>query len=114
MKTVSVHFYVQRNSSFGSAGTIPFRVEQLNVGEAMNLLTGIFNAPVDGIYHFEFSGNKDTSASGLTINLQLNGDNVGEAYAGSLENFLTLSSSSSLHLKAGDRVSLYKFGIGAL
>jgi len=77
----------------------------------MNTAAGVFTAPVDGIYHFEFSGLKDGSDSTtLYIQLQLNGVLIGHSYAPPMPNyFLGLSSiSASLRLKTGDQVTLFK------
>ena len=112
VKIKSVHFFVQRSSDFTLADTvIPFDIERLNVGGAMNLATGIFTVPVDGIYHFDFTGMKDVDAANIFIALQVNGITIGDSYATSLPNFLTLSGiSASLRLKIGDQVRLYKTG----
>jgi len=90
---------------------IPFDIERLNVGGAMDLATGVFTVPVDGIYHFEFTGMKDLNAAFIFIYLQVNGITIGESYATELPNYLTLSGiSASLRLKIGDQVRLYKTG----
>ena len=113
MKTSSVHFYVQRQSDFVTEFTvIPFEVEQLNVGGAMDLKTGVFTVPVSGIYHFGFSCLMHAKSWYMDIFLQLNGKNIGvgtsnsEQLSGRL--FLTISMHASLRLKKGDKINLYK------
>ncbi len=93
-------------------GVIPFEIEQLNVGGAMNIRTGYFTVPVNGIYHFEFSSVKDYGYSGQTaVNLKVNGDIVGASYVFLGNGHLPFSSlSASLALKAGDKVWLEKSG----
>lgn len=84
IKTESVHFYVQRNTTFRQEQTIiPFEMDRLNEGMAMNLESGIFTAPVPGIYHFEFSAQKDGSHTFVMIHLQVNGETIGVAEASS-------------------------------
>lgn len=60
LKTQSVHFNVQRDSllnfspSNTCGGCIPV-IALLNLGEAIDLKTGSFTAPVTGTYQFQFS-----------------------------------------------------------
>jgi len=115
VKTASVHFYVQRQSDYGADYTIiPFEVEKLNVGGAMNTKAGIFTAPLPGIYHFGFSCLMHAQSSYLVVYLQLNGNNIGLATSNTEQlggkAFLTLSLHSSLKLKKGDRINMFKQG----
>ncbi len=113
MKIQSVHFFVQRSRDFNLTNVvIPFDIERLNVGGAMDLATGVFTVPVNGIYHFEFSALKESSdINSVYVYLQLNGVDIGISYATNLPNFLSLNGiSASLRLKIGDEVKLYKAG----
>ncbi len=80
----------------------------------MDFLRGVFNAPVSGIYHFSFSGIKDSATStSLKIQLLHNYEPIGLANAPNLNNFLGLSTINvSLKLQAGDNVALLKVGPG--
>lgn len=116
VKTKSVHFYVQRNTWFSDDKTfaIPFELERLNEGGAFDLKSGVFKAPVPGIYHFQFSGVKNGEGESdhgkLSIFLHLNGVKVGVAHTSELrESYGTVSLSASLRLKAGDAVNLHLY-----
>jgi len=109
VKTKGVQFYVQRNTSFGTSGVIPFDLDPVNEGEAMDLSSGVFTAPVHGIYHFSFAGVKDFSSYNLGVHLLVNGGNVAVANGnpqrtGGLE---SISLTASLRLKTGDKVHLW-------
>ena len=91
---------------------VSWDLARLNVGNAMNLETGVFTAPRDGVYHFAYSGMKDRSTDAMYIQLRLNGDMVGNAY-GAWDNNVTSSSiHARFHLVKGDRVDMWlKFGV---
>jgi len=110
IKTKSVNFFVQTNTRISLDNTvISFGVERLNEGGAMNLATGIFTVPVNGIYHFEFSDVKFSDSISLRVYLQVNGVSISQAYATNLPNYLGLSGiNASLRLKSGDQVRLFK------
>lgn len=109
VKSSNVHFYVQRRSSYGRGkSVIPFEIERLNFGNAMNLATGVFTAPRNGLYHFAFSALKDLSKTSLNVHLRLNGNWVGMARADDLVDYsLTCSFQATLKLIAGDRIDLF-------
>ena len=118
VQTKSVSFYVQRKSEFALYDAIiPFQSARLNEGDAFNLTSGVFTVPINGIYIFQFSALKESTAHTLAIRLQVNGENVGSAYTsksisepkvkGTEE---SISLSASLRLAAGDKVNLRNYG----
>ena len=118
VKSFPVHFYVQRNFPFSSSGnTIPFQVERLNIGGAMNLSSGVFTVPKAGIYEFSFIGKgigseTDTNfrhAGHAAVYLNLNDVCIGVASSviyDAARAYLTISLHATLNLKVGDRISL--------
>ena len=75
------------------------------------LSTGIFTAPVPGIYHFDFSAMKDDTTRSLDFYLLKSGHTVTKKHMDSLPNKLAASISASLKLKANDTVSVYVLGV---
>ncbi|XP_046638325.1 uncharacterized protein LOC124316430 [Daphnia pulicaria] len=112
VKSAPVYFYVQRNSNFGTENIpIPFDLALVNEGNAMDLTSGIFTAPAQGIYFFSFAGVARLYASSyaeLTADLYLNGNLIGGILVrdtvGSADPLSPLSFQSTLNLKTGDRV----------
>lgn len=108
-----VYFYVQRNLPINQEARLTFKNEIVNIGGAMNLKTGVFTAPKDGIYFFIFSGLiKFTTDVKTSCIIFLEGveSNVNALFSGDNSS----PSSASLHatsfLKSGSRVHLYKTG----
>jgi C1q-related factor len=105
VKSSPVYFHVQRNTTYSVTGTIPFQIEQLNVGGGMNITSGIFTAPKSGIYFFSFTGLKDGSANVLRVDLYYNSNQIGRT-EGQLAGVSTVALSSTLSLKSGDQISV--------
>ncbi len=112
VKSASVHFYVQRDSSFTKRDTsIPFDSAVVNEGNAMNLTSGKFTAPRPGIYFFSFTGLAEFPASSslvrLGVSFYLNGVKIGTGYvaeANTPGQSSPLTLQSTLNLKKGDQV----------
>ena len=121
VKTSPVYFYVQRSAHFSTTKTpIPFDLERLNVGGGMNLTTGKFTTPWDGIYAFLFTGHASFPPSSSTVSLHvwmyyLNGNStignwIGSGYASEVGSTViqleTFSFQSTLNLKKGHQIWL--------
>ena len=76
IKTNNVHFYVQRTKEFRlptkGGYNLNYQYQWLNVGGTMNKSTGVFTAPVGGIYHFDFNALKSKSNGLLKVHLHIN------------------------------------------
>jgi len=102
-----VQFYVQRNTGWNTTNTpIPFQVERLNIGNAMNLGTGVFKAPKAGTYSFAFTTTKTAIASSTYSFLLLNGNSIGINYAGETGTYFSGSMFATLKLKVGDEITV--------
>ena len=106
------YFYVQKSTSFKLIDTpIPFEIEKLNMGNAMNLTSGIVTIPRTGFYFFSFTGIGVIPSSGghLEVALLLNGNEVGRAQCNDFSGigeWEIYSIQSTLHLQSGDRMWL--------
>ena len=110
VKSNQVYFHVHRATPYSTLGTIPFEVEKLNIGGAMDTASGVFRAPSNGSYHFTFTGRQ--SANLTYVDITQNGKTVGRTAAGGLE-ISSLSLAATLELMEGDLVAL-KLTTGAI
>ena len=121
VKSLPVYFYVQRNGYFNMTNTpIPFQMEKLNIGNAMDLASGKFTAPRTGVYAFSFTGLAYIPASSSRLNIEvgmyLNGNIIGSEFADELntaEQWETFSFQWTLSLKKGDQIWLQIFSKSA-
>ncbi len=119
VKSLPVIFYAQKNSKFSTQGVpIPFELERLNIGGAMNGTTGKFTAPRNGVYFFAFNAIAITSAAEgyLDVALMVNGKEVGRAHCKSHvgNEWETLALQSTMYLKAEDQVWLQMVGLSSI
>jgi hypothetical protein len=111
VKSLPTYFYVQKTGPFSTSGVpIPFELERLNIGGAMNITTGKFTAPRKGVYFFAFSGVGVLDRPGwVDVGLMVNGVQIGRAECHSTTGggeWETLTLQSTIELKAGDSVWL--------
>lgn len=110
VKHSAIHFYVQKSQPFQVPNVpIPFEIEVLNVGKAMNLKSGVFTTPRPGIYVFAFNGIKGRIAGATGVYLLLNGkESIAHGYGTpSLSSgSFTIALHCTVELRKGDRVNL--------
>lgn len=102
-----VYFYVQKNATFSSVlSVIPYEVERLNSGGAMNLATGVFTAPLRGRYHFTFTALSGTAdETGNFVFVRVNGAHIGISYAYGAHNSIPIV--ATVNLEKGDTVDSF-------
>uniref|UniRef100_A0A3P9CSW1 Cerebellin 10 n=1 Tax=Maylandia zebra TaxID=106582 RepID=A0A3P9CSW1_9CICH len=102
---------VKMNGAYGDTGPFPtqitlvFKRAVTNIGNAYNPHTGIFTAPVRGVYHFDWSlyGDGNLAAGGVLFR---NGEHIFIAYEYPTSGYVSASNAASLLLQAGDQVSV--------
>uniref|UniRef100_A0A3B1IFU3 C1q domain-containing protein n=1 Tax=Astyanax mexicanus TaxID=7994 RepID=A0A3B1IFU3_ASTMX len=83
--------------------TLVYKHVFINIGNAYNPVTGIFTAPVRGVYKFKIYAH-GYSGRGVTVSLQKNGHHVTGAYAYQDQHVVNSSNGVSLLLEVGDVV----------
>ena len=108
-----VYFYVGRNVNYYANNTVvPYNVQHLNIGGAINLKTGVFTAPTNGRYFFSFTAHSwTTSSEGNRIRFRVNGTIVARSFSPVKQHNLPIS--AMLNLKKGDKVDVF-FADGSL
>lgn len=111
VKSSPVHFSVGRSGSFDKVNKIiPYHIENLNVGNAMDLATGIFTVPKTGIYKIAFSSVKGANVilgNELRVSLRVNGVSVGVAYGAFSKTWEGAHFGFTKKLGKGDRVDSF-------
>jgi hypothetical protein len=93
----------------GAGTTVTYNSTILNVGGNMNLTTGLFTAPVTGIYHFTFSGFRNTGSGTTSIVFIVNGVAQSQrSYTDDASNnYSPLSLATTRNLVAGNTIGVY-------
>ena len=106
------YFYIQKTTPFRQVMTpIPFELQRVNVGGAMDAPSGIFTTPRNGRYFFSLSGVAKFGKGNcyIGVSLKLNARPIGRGHTEEhmdSHGFQTFSIQSVLDLKAGDKVWL--------
>uniref|UniRef100_A0A669BJQ5 Complement C1q tumor necrosis factor-related protein 3 n=1 Tax=Oreochromis niloticus TaxID=8128 RepID=A0A669BJQ5_ORENI len=90
---------------FNTQITLIFKHVVTNIGNAYNPQTGIFTAPVRGVYHFDWSLYEHGNIAAGVV-LFRNGENIFIVYEHQPTGGVSASNAASLLLEVGDQVSV--------
>ena len=95
-------------ASPGAGSTVTYNSTILNTGN-MNLTTGLFTAPVAGIYHFTFSGFRQDAAGTTSIVFIVNGvaQSQRSYTSDASNNYSPLNLATTRRMAAGDTIGVY-------
>ncbi len=107
-------FHGIRVRPYGTANTfVKYDEALLNVGNGLNITTGLFTAPFRGIYFFSFSATKQWGQENMSVVLKHNNMTIstrtistGKETAGNME-WLSVNLQATLRMEAGDIVGIY-------
>ncbi|XP_046632837.1 uncharacterized protein LOC124312378 [Daphnia pulicaria] len=106
VKSHPVFFQVQKDADvLPHNSTIPFEIELLNVGSAMDISSGVFTVPRSGRYFFTLWGIKDEAAKGTELSLRLNGVQIAQTSSSYGGSYSTYSLQTTLNLQGADQIS---------
>ena len=97
---------------FENQSSIPFELNKVNIGGAMNSSSGVFTAPRNGRYFFSLSGVAkfaSNSTGYIGVALRVNASPIGRGHTEGnvgIKGYQTFSLQSTLDLKARDKVWL--------
>ena len=102
-----VFFNVERKTNYEAVDSyIRYEVDSLNIGGHMNIKTGLFTAPVKGLYHFSFHGLALKKDKDVIVRMWVNNDYIlGTTFANASDEPLSISGPASL--KKGDQVGVW-------
>ena len=99
-----VYFFVERTSTYSTTqSVIPYERAPLNIGNAMILASGVFTAPVNGRYQFNFVALANGDNTGVV--LRLNGGGIATGFGDAL--YDTLAITATVSLQKGDGIDIY-------